>query len=151
MKILLLNGPNLNMTGRREPLIYGTETFEKILDGLIPQFPELTVVYRQSNLEGELITWIQEAESEKFQGIIVNPGALAHYSLALSDALMCTTLPKLEVHLSNIHGREDFRRISVTAGACHGIISGLGKESYRLALEWMKRHGARPTGFQTGS
>jgi 3-dehydroquinate dehydratase-2 len=148
VKIFILNGPNLNKTGKRDPLLYGTETFEKIMDGLRPQFPELELEYRQSNSEGEMINWLQDAEEQGFHGIIINPGAYSHYSLALADALLDLTIPRIEVHLSNIHSREDFRRHSVTASSCQGVIAGLGKDSYRLAIEWMRQNGARKTGFR---
>jgi 3-dehydroquinate dehydratase-2 len=148
VKIFILNGPNLNKTGKRDPLLYGTETFEKIMEGLRAQFPELELEYRQSNSEGEMINWLQDAEQQGIHGIIINPGAYSHYSLALADALLDLSIPRIEVHLSNIHSREDFRRQSVTASACHGVIAGLGKDSYRLALEWMRQNGARKTGFQ---
>lgn len=148
MKILILNGPNLNKTGKRDPLLYGTETFEKILDWLRPQFPEMEIEYKQSNSEGEMIDVLQQSEEQKIHGVIINPGAYAHYSIALHDALLDLLIPRIEVHLSNIHSREDFRRHSVTAMACQGVIAGLGKESYRLALEWMKQNRARRTGFQ---
>lgn len=148
MKILILNGPNLNLLGKRDPLIYGTESFDKILDWLRPMFPDLQLEYQQSNSEGELIDILQKTESEGYRGIVINPGAYSHYSVALLDTLAMVPIPKIEVHLSNIHAREEFRRHSLTAAACQGVIAGLGKESYRLALEWMVQHGARKTGFR---
>jgi len=149
LKILILNGPNLNILGKRDPLVYGTESFEKIMEWLIPQFKELELEYRQSNSEGELIDIIQTCEPSGFHGLVINPGAYSHYSIALADALIALNIPKIEVHLSQIFAREDFRRQSITAGACQGLIAGLGKDSYRLALEWMLKFGARPAGFRS--
>lgn len=148
MKILILNGPNLNMLGKRDPILYGSESFEKILDWLRGLYPELEIGYFQSNTEGNIIDKIQELESEGYHGLIINPGGYTHYSISILDALSMLQIPRLEVHLSAIHAREDIRRTSVTAAGCHGLISGLGKESYRLAIEWMRNYGARPAGFQ---
>ncbi len=134
--ILVLNGPNLNMLGKREPEVYGRQTLEQ-LEELIEGWGtehEFSVVCRQSNMEGTLIDWLQRAESEGFTGVIFNPGALSHYSYALYDAIKGQNLPVIEVHLSNIHAREPFRRLSVTAPACLGVVSGLGPEGYRYAL-----------------
>jgi 3-dehydroquinate dehydratase-2 len=138
------------MLGKRDPLLYGTEHFDKILEWLRGLYPELEIGYYQSNSEGMMIDKIQLMESEGYQGLIINPGGYSHYSISILDALTLLHIPRLEVHLSPIHSREDIRRVSLTASGCHGLISGLGKESYRLALDWMRNYGARPAGFQIG-
>lgn len=137
--ILILNGPNLNMLGKREPEIYGHTTLEELEELCETWAGEvgLAVVCRQSNFEGQLVEWIQAASEEGFTAIILNPGALTHYSIALLDAIKSQTLQLVEVHLSNIHAREEFRQHSVTASAAKGLISGFGVESYRLALEYL--------------
>jgi 3-dehydroquinate dehydratase-2 len=132
----IINGPNLNFTGKREHQIYGTENMESIIKQLKTQFPMVQIHYFQSNHEGEIIDYLQE-NYEHFQGIIINPGALTHYSIALLDALKSINCPVIEVHLSNIYQREDFRRISVTAPAAKGVITGFGKYSYFLALQYL--------------
>jgi len=137
MKIMLLNGPNLNMTGTREPDIYGKAGFEEIVGGVKSAAAERghEITCLQSNSEGQLIDWIQAAHFEHYDGIVINPGALAHYSYALMDALSSVPVPAVEVHLSNIHARDGFRRKSVTATACVGQISGFGPLGYVLAIE----------------
>ena len=136
MKVLIINGPNLNMLGQREPEIYGNLSLET-LNQKIKDFAEqkkIEVDFFQSNEEGEIINQIHTAPNN-YQALIINPGALTHYSLALRDALNCINLIKIEVHLSNIYQREEFRHLSVTAAACLGQISGFGYKSYFLALE----------------
>ncbi len=137
--ILVLNGPNLNLLGRREPEVYGTLSYEELEERLEAWGQQLStvVVARQSNHEGQLVEWIQRAESEGFFGIVLNPGALTHYSYALFDAIRAQPLPVVEVHLSNLYAREPFRAKSVTAPATKGVISGLGALGYRLALEYL--------------
>ncbi len=133
----MLHGPNLNLLGRREPTIYGSLSLPA-LDRLIQAHARrrgVRVQCRQSNLEGQLIDWLQGAEREGFAGIVLNPGAFTHYSIALRDAVAAIRLPVIEVHLSNIHGREEFRRHSVIAAAARGQISGLGAQSYLLGLD----------------
>jgi 3-dehydroquinate dehydratase-2 len=147
MKILILNGPNLNMLGRREEALYGTEKFEKILDQLRDRYPEWTIDYFQSNGEGEIVTRIQQLADENYQGLVINAGAYTHYSYAIHDALLIPQLIKLEVHMSNIHQREEFRRKSVLSSACDGVIAGLGKESYRLAIDFIVQNQRRKVGF----
>ena len=136
MKILVLNGPNLNLLGSREPEVYGSETFEDIRAGLRERGRDLDVevVCEQSNSEGKLVTRIGETPGE-FDGIILNPAAYTHTSVALRDALQAVAVPCVEVHLSNVMAREEFRHKSMTAAACVGQISGFGATSYRLALE----------------
>ncbi|MEM0995627.1 MAG: type II 3-dehydroquinate dehydratase [Bacteroidota bacterium] len=147
MKILIINGPNLNMLGRREDKFYGIESFDKILEQLKDKFPELEIDYFQSNVEGEIVTRIQQLADEDYKGLLINAGAYSHYSLAIHDALLIPQIPKIEVHLSNIYLREEFRRKSVLTRACDGIIAGLGKESYRLALEYFQHNQRSRIGF----
>jgi 3-dehydroquinate dehydratase II len=135
--ILVLHGPNLNLLGQREPGVYGTTTLAEV-DAAIAAHAEsrgIRVECRQSNHEGVLIDAIQSAASEGFAAIVINPGALTHYSYALRDALAAVVVPAVEVHLSNVHGREPFRHRSVTAGACRGQIAGFGVHSYTLGVE----------------
>lgn len=137
MKLLVINGPNLNFLGIREKGIYGSRDFSYLLD-LIDKKSKATgidIETYQSNIEGEIINRIQQAYYDKVDGIIINPGAFTHYSYAIRDALASYEAPKIEVHISNIHKREDFRHISVTAPACDGQISGLGLEGYLLAID----------------
>lgn len=138
-KILILNGPNLNMLGTREPDIYGSETLADIEKSCLMAAKDLglEVQCRQSNTEGELVDWIQKAGHDGFAGIIINAGAYTHTSVALLDALLACSLPVIEVHLSNIFQREEFRHHSYISKAARGVICGFGGQGYTLSLEGM--------------
>ena len=138
MKILIINGPNLNLLGKREPEIYGNRSFEQFLDELRGQFPHVELDYFQSNHEGDLIDRIQETGFST-DGIVLNAGAFTHTSIALADAVGAITTPVIEVHISNVHKRESFRHHSYLSAKCVGCIVGLGLEGYRLAVEYFKR------------
>lgn len=140
-RVLVLNGPNLNLLGLREPEIYGSTTLSDV-EGLcvrVGQVLGLDVTCRQSNHEGELVEWLQEAREQQ-DGLIINAGAYTHTSVALHDALRASDLPAIEVHLSNIHRREEFRRHSYIALAALGMICGLGPQGYELALQALAAH-----------
>jgi 3-dehydroquinate dehydratase-2 len=134
MRIQIINGPNLNLLGKREPNIYGDRSFEEYLQTLTDAYPTVQIDYYQSNVEGELINKIHEVGFEA-DGIVLNAGAYTHYSLALMDAIKCVSTPVVEVHISNVHQREEFRHHSVISPACKGVICGFGLDSYRLAIE----------------
>ena len=134
MRIQIINGPNINLLGKREPSIYGSVTFEDYLTGLRETYKDIEINYFQSNIEGEMIDCIQQAGFEA-DGIILNAGAYTHTSIALQDAIRSVTAPVIEVHISNVHSREAFRHVSMIACACKGVICGFGLNSYRLALE----------------
>ncbi len=138
--IYVLNGPNLNLLGQREPEIYGQDTLADIEARTLEDARQrnLGVVFRQSNHEGALVDWVQEAAREG-QGLIINAGAYTHTSIALYDALCAADIPKIELHLSNIHARDDFRRHSYVGMASNGVICGFGADGYRLALDAMAR------------
>jgi 3-dehydroquinate dehydratase-2 len=138
--ILVLNGPNLNLLGVREPTIYGRETLADIEEACLERADtlELDLDFRQSNSEGQLIDWVQEAR-ENADGIIINAGGYSHSSIALMDALSASDLPVVEVHMSNIHRREEFRHMSYVSRVARGVIVGLGGHGYELALDAMAR------------
>lgn len=137
MKILVLNGPNLNLLGKREPDIYGKNTHDDLVKYIeeCAKYFKVSVDVVQSNAEGELIDLVQGAQDKKYDGIVANFGAYSHYSIALYDAIKSQSLPLVEVHISNIHAREEFRAVSVTAKAAVGIVSGFGFLSYSLGLQ----------------
>jgi 3-dehydroquinate dehydratase-2 len=133
-RIEIINGPNLNKLGVREPGIYGTRSFEDYLGELRQRYPDVELGYYQSNHEGDLIDRIQ-AVGDTADGIVLNAGAYTHTSVALHDALRSVTAPAIEVHISNVHQREEFRHRSLISAACRGVICGFGLDSYRLAIE----------------
>ncbi|MBS6465214.1 MAG: type II 3-dehydroquinate dehydratase [Clostridium sp.] len=141
MKILVMNGPNINFLGIREKGIYGEENYDSLCERIRRKAEELEVEVAifQSNSEGALIDRIQEAYGDGTDAIIINPGAYTHYSYALRDALASVQIPKIEVHISNVHQREEFRHTSVTAPVCNGQIVGLGLAGYELAMEALTR------------
>ncbi len=134
MKIQIINGPNLNLLGTREPGIYGSTTFEDCLEKLRRQHPRVEIDYFQSNIEGELIDKLQQT-GFSCDGIVLNAGAYTHTSIALLDCIRSLKSPVIEVHISNVHSREEFRHRSMIAPACMGVICGFGMDSYRLAVE----------------
>jgi 3-dehydroquinate dehydratase-2 len=142
-KIALLNGPNLDRLGKREPEVYGHTTLAELERDLRAAFAgrEVELEFFQSNHEGALIDRIASLADRQFDGLVINPGGLTHTSVALRDALAGSTVPAVEVHISNIHAREEFRHRSVTAGACVGVIAGLGLAGYRAALEFLLSRG----------
>ena len=141
LHVLILHGPNLNMLGTREPSVYGHETLESVNASIIKYAEQrsISVEIKQSNTEGELVSWIQDA-GKVFDAIIINPAGYTHTSVALRDAIAAASVPTVEVHLSNIHAREEFRHHSYIAGVALGQISGFGSQSYLLALEAVKHH-----------
>lgn len=134
MKISIINGPNLNLLGKREPEKYGNRSFDDYLESLKAKYPDIAFEYFQSNVEGELINEIQE-KGFSSDGIILNAGGYTHTSVAITDAIASVKTPVVEVHITNIAAREDFRHTSLIAGTCAGSVSGFGLDSYRLAVE----------------
>ncbi|MBO6584978.1 MAG: type II 3-dehydroquinate dehydratase [Gracilimonas sp.] len=135
MNILIINGPNLNLLGKRNPGIYGAKSLKDLEYFLIDEFPKHNLDFFQSNIEGELIDQVQQAMESDLHGIVINPGGYSHTSVALRDALEPLGIPKVEVHISNIHAREEFREKSITGGVMDGIITGFGKYSYVLGIQ----------------
>lgn len=140
MKVEIINGPNINLLGKREPSIYGDVTFEDYLRSLRKKYASIEIGYYQSNVEGEIINRIHEVGFDS-DGIILNAGAYTHTSIAIQDAIRAIDAPVIEVHISNVYAREAFRRVSRIACACKGVISGFGLQSYELALEALGRNG----------
>ncbi|MDR3269427.1 MAG: type II 3-dehydroquinate dehydratase [Tannerella sp.] len=137
-KIQIINGPNLNLLGTREPSVYGDTTFDACLEQLRASCPQYDIACYQSNIEGELINKIHET-GFSYDGIILNAGAYTHTSIALHDAIKAITTPVVEVHISNVYAREPFRHHSFLSAVCKGVIAGFGMDSYRLALEALKQ------------
>ena len=137
MTIQIINGPNLNLLGVREPSVYGSTSFDDFLPRLRACFPDVQIDYFQSNIEGELIDKLQ-AVGFQCDGIVLNAGAYTHTSIALADCIQAISAPVVEVHISNVHQREAFRHQSIIAAACRGVICGFGLDSYRLAIESFK-------------
>ncbi|HLP94954.1 MAG TPA: type II 3-dehydroquinate dehydratase [Saprospiraceae bacterium] len=144
MKILILNGPNLNLLGTREPDIYGRESFESFFGQLCSVYPQINLEYFQSNHEGALIDKLHEV-GFSYDGVVLNAGAYTHTSIALADAVAAIKAPVVEVHISNVHKRESFRHHSYLSAVCAGSIVGLGLYGYRLAVEWFAK---KSEGFQ---
>jgi 3-dehydroquinate dehydratase-2 len=141
MKIAIINGPNLNLLGKREPEVYGTASFDDCFNALVAKYPNIEFEYFQSNVEGELINELQRVGFSA-SGIIFNPGGYTHTSVAIGDTVAAITTPVIEVHISNVHAREDFRKISHVSAKATGSIIGLGLEGYQLAVEWFAKKGA---------
>lgn len=150
MRIVILNGPNLNLLGRREPAIYGTRSMEQVLLDIQHAYPELHIAYHQSNHEGDLIDWVQEygglaigdwrlaiGKGQEVDGIVLNAGGYTHTSIALRDAVACSRVPVVEVHVSDIMQREPFRQISLLTDVCAHSVIGQGTDGYRQAVEWI--------------
>ena len=141
MRIQIINGPNLNLLGKRETSIYGNQSFEDFLETLKTRFPSIEIHYYQSNVEGEIINKIHEV-GFSFDGIIINAGAYTHTSIAIHDALGGVKTPAVEVHISNVYAREEFRHKSLITSKCIGMMTGFGMEGYALALEYFKNRKA---------
>ena len=141
MRIAILNGPNLNLLGRREPTIYGTRSMEQVLLDIQRAYPDVYLEYRQSNHEGDLIDWVQELgvlrSGQELDGIVLNAGGYTHTSVALRDAVACSQVPVVEVHVSDIIAREDFRRVSLMSDVCAHTIMGHGVDGYLEGVEWI--------------
>lgn len=135
MKILIINGPNLNLLGMREPQHYGTGTMDSVLDVLKSQYPRVEFDYYQSNVEGLLIDRLHKTLEEPCDGVVLNAGGYTHTSVALRDAIAAIKVPVVEVHISNVHSREEFRHRSLISAVCKGVICGFGLDSYRLGVE----------------
>jgi 3-dehydroquinate dehydratase-2 len=135
MKVLIVNGPNLNLLGSREPEIYGDTTFKDFLEEIKDSYFDCEIHYYQSNVEGELINKLQDADKKKYKGIILNAGGYTHTSVAIRDAVAAISTPVIEVHISNPMSREEFRHTSLMTGVCKGIIAGFGLDSYVLAID----------------
>jgi 3-dehydroquinate dehydratase-2 len=136
MKIMIINGPNLNLLGIREPEVYGRQGFSDYLKNLTQKYPDVTLEYYQSNVEGELIDMLQQV-GFSYDGIIINPGGYTHTSVAIGDAIAAISTPVVEVHISNVHAREEFRRLSHVSAKAKGTIAGLGLKGYELALLYL--------------
>lgn len=136
MKIAIINGPNLNLLGKREPGIYGSSSFETFFETLQQKYPTVTLHYFQSNIEGELVTELQRVGFE-YDGIVINPAAYTHTSVAIGDAIAAIKAPVVEVHISNVHAREEFRKLSHVSAKAAGSIIGLGLKGYELAVEYL--------------
>lgn len=137
MKIIIINGPNLNLLGKREPSVYGNQSMEEYLPKLRAMYADADFEYYQSNVEGELVDKLQEV-GFAYDGIVLNAGAYTHTSIALQDCIRAISVPVVEVHISNVNNREEYRRHSMIAPACIGTIQGFGMDSYRLAVEALK-------------
>lgn len=140
MKIQIINGPNLNLLGKRETSIYGSQSFDDFLEKLRARFPAVELFYYQSNVEGEIVNKLHEV-GFTFDGIVINAGAYTHTSIAIHDAIGGITTPVVEVHISNVHAREEFRHKSLITSKCVGMLTGFGMEGYAMALSYLLRAG----------
>ena len=134
--LLIINGPNLNLLGKREPVLYGSESFSDVLDNIRSIYPNSSITYFQSNDEGELIQALHDASANGIEGIVLNPAAYTHTSIALADAVAAIDIPVIEVHISNVFARENFRKDSYISKYARGVIAGFGVESYRLGIDY---------------
>jgi 3-dehydroquinate dehydratase-2 len=137
MRILIINGPNLNLLGKREPEIYGSQTLWDLENRLKEKFPKIKLEFYQSNSEGAIVDYLQKAMDGSTSGVVLNAGAYSHYSFAIRDAIAMLPVPVIEVHISNTYAREEFRRTSVLSSVCKGVIAGFGPEGYEMALEYL--------------
>ncbi len=141
MRILIINGPNLNLLGKRQPEIYGATTLWDIENRLKQRFSNIKLEFYQSNSEGGIVDALQKAMDGSIDGVVLNAGAYTHYSYGIRDAIAMLPVPVIEVHISNTFAREEFRRTSVISSVCKGVIAGLGVEGYELAVEYLEKHG----------
>jgi 3-dehydroquinate dehydratase II len=141
MRIIIINGPNLNLLGKRQPEIYGTTTLWDVENRLKQRFPDAKLEFYQSNSEGGVVDLLQKAMDVSIDGVVLNAGAYTHYSFAIRDAIAMLPVPVVEVHISNTFAREDFRQTSVISSVCKGVIAGLGMDGYELAVEFLQRNG----------
>ena len=141
MHILILNGPNLGLLGKREPELYGTETLAGLEERIRKSFTGVKFTFVQSNHEGALVDELNKAAAGGVDGVVINPGAYAHTSYAIRDAVAALTIPVIEVHITNVHAREEFRRHSVIAPVCRGVVAGLGRRGYDLAVQFLLDQG----------
>lgn len=139
MRILIINGPNLDILGKREPAVYGTMSLWDIEKRLKEKYSNIQLEFYQSNSEGGIIDALHKALDGSSVGVVINPGAFTHYSYAIRDAIAALQVPVIEVHLSNIHAREEFRRLSILSPVCKGVIAGFGVRSYELAIDWIMK------------
>lgn len=139
MKIAIINGPNLNLLGKREPEIYGHHSFETYLETLKQSF-DIELYYFQSNVEGEIINHLHDCFNKEYNGVVINPGGYSHTSVAIADAIKAIAIPTIEVHISNIYAREYFRHQSLTGANCLGVITGLGLEGYYYSIQHLLKH-----------
>ena len=137
MKILVVNGPNLNLLGMREPSVYGASTLEDLQKRLKKRYPKVKFEFFQSNSEGEMVDALHKTIKSSVDAIVINPGAYSHYSYAIRDAIAALKIPVVEVHISNVHAREEFRRHSVITPVCKGVVAGFGGFSYELAVQFL--------------
>lgn len=137
MRILIINGPNLNLLGKREPKIYGSMTLWDLENHLKEKFSKVSLEFYQSNIEGAIVEYLQKAMDGSIAGVVLNAGAYSHYSYAIRDAIAMLPVPVIEMHISNTYAREEFRRASVFSAVCRGVIAGLGTDGYELAIEYL--------------